>query len=106
MNIYIKPELEALLRQEDSMSGLINQLLLNHYTQNRIDNTRDQLAGLPKKHPREIGLPAISPSAGDHQTSNPVQPKKISTPAGPLESTGTPRSGLEPLYRNKKKGKI
>jgi hypothetical protein len=68
----------------------------------------------PKKPPAEIGLPAISSSAGDHQTSNPVQPKKISTPAGPPEQGGTPRSGLEalgpdkiePLWRNKKKGKL
>lgn len=33
MNIYIRPDLESLLRQEESMSGLINKLLEGHYSQ-------------------------------------------------------------------------
>lgn len=33
MNIYIRPDLETLLRQEGSMSGLINKLLEEHYSQ-------------------------------------------------------------------------
>ena len=33
MNIYIRPDLESLLRQENSMSGLINKLLEEHYSQ-------------------------------------------------------------------------
>ena len=32
MNIYIRPDLEKRLREEDSMSGLINKLLDKHYT--------------------------------------------------------------------------
>jgi hypothetical protein len=87
MNIYIKPELEKLLRQEDSMSGLINQLLMNHYLNARIDNTRDQLTGPPKKIANE--------------------PRYVNEDDGaPETDLGTPRTGLEPLYRNKKKGKI
>jgi len=31
MNIYIKPNLQELLKKETSMSGLINQLLEKHY---------------------------------------------------------------------------
>lgn len=31
MNIYIKPELEKKLRDEESMSGLINKLLADYY---------------------------------------------------------------------------
>ena len=32
MNIYIRPDLEQRLRQEDSMSGLINKLLEDYFT--------------------------------------------------------------------------
>jgi len=31
MNIYIRPDLERLLRQEPSMSGLINKLLDDYF---------------------------------------------------------------------------
>lgn len=31
MNIYIRPDIEKKLRKEDSMSGLINELLHKHF---------------------------------------------------------------------------
>lgn len=76
MNIYITPQNEEKLRQEPSMSGLINSLLMQHYakyTDEELAEMREMTQELVDYHNQKVASDAF---AGRLDESNPYQCKK------------------------------
>lgn len=59
MNIYIRPSLEKKLREEDSMSGLINELLANHYDGKDLEPVIKHITNQPAAPDEDGRLQAI-----------------------------------------------
>lgn len=70
MQIYIRPELEQRLRKEKNMSGLVNQLLANHFVNKKIDTTRDALYGAPSEQGNENAPVPPAPRKNENVTTN------------------------------------
>lgn len=56
MNIYISPKNEALLRNEESMSGLINRLLTEHYGKTVKIEKKPSVKNVPKT---AVNIPGV-----------------------------------------------